>query len=265
MTAPAQAAGGGIPVLGPLSPISRIAIVGTVVVAVVAIVLEFVVHADQTLIFIVAAAAILGLAWVVGLSTERLGAISGPQVGGILNATFGNIAELIIAFFALQAGLIDVVKASITGSIIGNLLLVLGASVLARRSEERHPALQPRGRRLERRPPGARRDRAVHPGGVRRDRGEPTEDDLVEESGPRRAAADGGLRRLARLPVHEPVEGRSAATSRPRAMAARPGPGRVAIAVLLGSARCSRSCRRSSSARSSRSSRRSACPSSSWA
>jgi Ca2+:H+ antiporter len=67
---------------------------------------------------------------VVGLSTERLGSLTGPQVGGILNATFGNIAELIIAFFALQAGLIEVVKASLTGSIIGNLLLVLGASIL---------------------------------------------------------------------------------------------------------------------------------------
>ena len=65
-----------------------------------------------------------------GLSTERLGSLTGPQVGGILNATFGNIAELIIAFFALQAGLMEVVKASITGSIIENLLLVLGASVL---------------------------------------------------------------------------------------------------------------------------------------
>jgi Ca2+:H+ antiporter len=81
-------------------------------------------------LFVVSAAAILGLAWVVGLSTERLGSLTGPQVGGILNATFGNIAELIIAFFALQAGLIEVVKASLTGSIIGNLLLVLGASVL---------------------------------------------------------------------------------------------------------------------------------------
>jgi len=79
----------------------------------------------------VSAAAILGLAWIVGLATERLGALTGPQVGGILNATFGNIAELIIGFFALQAGLITVVKASITGSIIGNLLLVLGAAVLA--------------------------------------------------------------------------------------------------------------------------------------
>ena len=130
MTAPAQAAGGGIPILGPLSPVARTAVLGTVGVAFVAIALDFIFHADPTLVFIVSAAAILGLAWIVGLSTERLGAITGPQVGGILNATFGNIAELIIAFFALQAGRIEVVKASITGSIIGNLLLVLGASVL---------------------------------------------------------------------------------------------------------------------------------------
>jgi Ca2+:H+ antiporter len=130
MSAAHPPAPGGIPILGPLSPIARIAVVGTVAIALAAILLDFVLHFDPTLVFIVSAAAILGLAWVVGLSTERLGAISGPQVGGILNATFGNIAELIIAFFALQAGLIEVVKASITGSIIGNLLLVLGASVL---------------------------------------------------------------------------------------------------------------------------------------
>jgi Ca2+:H+ antiporter len=130
MTAPAQAAGGGLPILGPLSMPARIAVVGTVAVAVLTIVLDFVLHVDPTILFIISALSILGLAWIVGLSTERLGAISGPQVGGILNATFGNIAELIIAFFALQAGLIEVVKASITGSIIGNLLLVLGASVL---------------------------------------------------------------------------------------------------------------------------------------
>jgi Ca2+:H+ antiporter len=122
---------GGIPILGVLSRPSQIVFIAIVVVAVATILVEFVVHGlPQTAIFVMAAVAILGLAWVVGLSTERLGAISGPQVGGILNATFGNIAELIIAFFALQAGLIEVVKASITGSIIGNLLLVLGASVL---------------------------------------------------------------------------------------------------------------------------------------
>src|SRR5512146_2297997 len=119
-----------LPVLGVLSPLGRTVVVGAAATSVAAIVLDWVVRADRTLTFIVSAGAILGLAWVVGLATERLGAIAGPQVGGILNATFGNIAELIIAFFALQAGLLDVVKASLTGSIIGNLLLVLGASVL---------------------------------------------------------------------------------------------------------------------------------------
>lgn len=119
-----------IPVLGILSPISRVLIIATFGLSLVAAVLDLVLHVEGAIVFVVAAAAILGLAWIVGLSTERLGALTGPQVGGILNATFGNIAELIIAFFALQAGLIDVVKASITGSIIGNLLLVLGAAML---------------------------------------------------------------------------------------------------------------------------------------
>jgi Ca2+:H+ antiporter len=120
----------GLPILGQLSRIGRAMLVGTVAVSIAAIVLDFGLHAEGPLVFVVSAAAILGLAWVVGLSTERLGSLTGPQVGGILNATFGNIAELIIAFFALQAGLIEVVKASLTGSIIGNLLLVMGASVL---------------------------------------------------------------------------------------------------------------------------------------
>ncbi|MEO8438352.1 MAG: cation transporter, partial [Chloroflexota bacterium] len=120
----------GLPILGQLSPLSAAFLVGTVVLSLAAMVLDFGLHADHSLLFIVSAGAILGLAWVVGLSTERLGSITGPQVGGILNATFGNIAELIIAFFALQAGLIEVVKASLTGSIIGNLLLVLGLSAL---------------------------------------------------------------------------------------------------------------------------------------
>src|SRR6187551_2628197 len=120
-----------LPVLGELSTVGRVAVIATVLASLVAIALDFGLHADKNVIFVVSAVAILGLAWVVGLSTERLGALTGPQVGGILNATFGNIAELIIAFFALQAGLITVVKASLTGSIIGNLLLVLGAAVLA--------------------------------------------------------------------------------------------------------------------------------------
>ncbi len=118
-----------LPVLGALSPVARALVLATLGVSLVAIVLAWVVGADPTILFVISAVAILGLAWIVGLSTERLGALTGPQVGGILNATFGNIAELIIAFFALQAGLVEVVKASLTGSIIGNLLLVLGASV----------------------------------------------------------------------------------------------------------------------------------------
>jgi len=122
--------GGGLPIFGPLSTPARAFLLGTIAVSLVAIILDFVVGAGDTALFVVAAIGILGLAWTVGLSTERLGSLTGPQVGGILNATFGNIAELIIAFFALQAGLIEVVKASLTGSIIGNLLLVLGASVL---------------------------------------------------------------------------------------------------------------------------------------
>src|SRR6476646_10203992 len=119
-----------IPVFRELTPVGRAVLIGTLAVSVLSILLEWVFGVHGTPIFIVSAAGILGLAYVVGASTERLGALAGPQVGGILNATFGNIAELIIAFFALQAGLIEVVKASITGSIIGNLLLVLGLSAL---------------------------------------------------------------------------------------------------------------------------------------
>ena len=118
-----------IPVLGELSVLGRVSLLITVALSVITIILDFGLHIDQTALFVLSAASILGLAWVVGLSTERLGSLTGPQVGGILNATFGNIAELIISFFALQAGLQEVVKASLTGSIIGNLLLVMGAAV----------------------------------------------------------------------------------------------------------------------------------------
>lgn len=83
----------GIPVLGVLSPIGRTMLVVTVVASVAAIELDFGLHADPTLVFVISGAAILGLAWVVGLSTERLGSLTGPQVGGILNATFGNVAD----------------------------------------------------------------------------------------------------------------------------------------------------------------------------
>jgi Ca2+:H+ antiporter len=101
--------------LGPLIPI--------------ALVLEFA-HASDLAIFAAAALGIVPTAALMGKATEELAARSGPGIGGLLNVTFGNFPELIIAFFALLEGLQEVVKASIIGSIIGNILLVLGASML---------------------------------------------------------------------------------------------------------------------------------------
>ena len=87
-------------------------------------------NADPTLTFGVAALTILALAYLLGHATEQLGISAGPRIGGIMNATVGNIGEIIIAAFLILDGKIEVVHASITGSIIGNLLLVLGASLL---------------------------------------------------------------------------------------------------------------------------------------
>jgi len=96
----------------------------------VAIVLDLM-HVSPLLIFIASALAIAPLASVLGESTGNLASSCGPAIGGILSATMGNATEMIIAFFALHAGHINVVKASLAGSIIGNLLLVLGLSLVA--------------------------------------------------------------------------------------------------------------------------------------
>ena len=105
----------------------------------VAIVLELT-HGPAVAIFAISALAILPLAGIIGHATEDLAARSGPQVGGLLNATFGNVTELIIAFFLILKDEIEVVKASITGSIIGNVLIVLGLSFLIGgwKREEQH-------------------------------------------------------------------------------------------------------------------------------
>jgi Ca2+:H+ antiporter len=87
-------------------------------------------HWGGIAVFACACLAIVPLAGLMGEATENLAARLGAGIGGLLNATFGNAAELIIALVALQRGLYDVVKASLTGSIIGNVLLVLGLSVL---------------------------------------------------------------------------------------------------------------------------------------
>lgn len=84
----------------------------------------------SAVVFITSAIAIIPLAAWMGTATEEIAVVVGPSVGGLLNATFGNATELIIALIALNAGLVDVVKATITGSIISNLLLVMGFSML---------------------------------------------------------------------------------------------------------------------------------------
>ena len=86
-------------------------------------------HWNDTVQFALAAVGIIPLAGLIGDGTEHLAEKTGPKLGGLLNATLGNAAELIITIFAIRAGLLELVKASITGSILGNLLLVLGASI----------------------------------------------------------------------------------------------------------------------------------------
>ena len=87
-------------------------------------------HASPTWVFLAACLAILPLAGLMGEATEHLTHHMGPGIGGLLNASFGNAAELIIAFMALRAGETEIVKASLTGSIIGNILMVLGLAML---------------------------------------------------------------------------------------------------------------------------------------
>jgi Ca2+:H+ antiporter len=96
---------------------------------VIAVVLDLA-HADPILIFFASALGVVPTAALMGRATEELAHRAGPGIGGLLNVTFGNAPELIIALFALNAGLQEVVKASIIGSILGNLLLVLGAAML---------------------------------------------------------------------------------------------------------------------------------------
>ena len=85
---------------------------------------------EGQVVFIVAGVAVAGLAWVLGLATEQAGESAGPRVSALLNASFGNLPELVILVLAINAGLSDIARASIIGSVIGNILLILGLSLL---------------------------------------------------------------------------------------------------------------------------------------
>ena len=101
-------------------------------------------------LFITSALAIVPLAKILGTATEELASRVGAGIGGLLNATFGNATELIIAIVALNAGLTEVVKASLTGSIIGNILFVLGLAMSSGRPGPQEPEVQPHRRQRQR-------------------------------------------------------------------------------------------------------------------
>ncbi|MEO0769180.1 MAG: calcium/proton exchanger [Cyanobacteria bacterium J06649_4] len=103
---------------------------------------------SDLVIFITAGLAIIPLAGWMGTATEEIAIVLGPSLGGLMNATFGNATELIIAVFALRAGLVNVVKSSITGSILGNLLLVMGLSMLLGGLKFKEQSFQPTIARL---------------------------------------------------------------------------------------------------------------------
>jgi Ca2+:H+ antiporter len=115
----------------------------------IAVGLEILAPERYLLVFITSSLAILPLAGWMGRATEQLAERLGEGIGGLLNATFGNAAELIIALAALRAGLHDVVKASIAGSIIGNILLVLGAAMLAGGLRHHEQQYNPAGARSQ--------------------------------------------------------------------------------------------------------------------
>lgn len=103
---------------------------------------------NEAVIFITAALAIVPLAAFMGEATEEIAVVMGPNLGGLLNATFGNATELILAFIALKSGLLQVVKATLTGSIISNLLLVMGFAMFLGGLRYKEQNFQPTAARL---------------------------------------------------------------------------------------------------------------------
>ena len=110
---------------------ARKALFASLALAPIVICLHLFTDISQTAQFVLAAAALVPLAWLIGESTEHAGEHTGPGIGGFLNATFGNAPELIIALIAVNQGLTEVVRGSLTGSVVSNLLLVLGAALAA--------------------------------------------------------------------------------------------------------------------------------------
>jgi Ca2+:H+ antiporter len=103
----------------------------TLALAPIVVALHYLADLPETVEFVLSAAALIPLAWLIGEATEHAAEHTGPGIGGFLNATFGNAPELIIALLAVHQGLTEVVRGSLTGSVVSNLLLVLGAALVA--------------------------------------------------------------------------------------------------------------------------------------
>src|SRR5437763_6607377 len=115
---------------GYASAVGRKLLWGSLVLAPITLLLRFVFDADATTLFVAAALSLIPLAWLIGEATEQAGEHTGPGIGGFLNASFGNAPELIIALFAVNAALPNVVRGSLAGSVVSNILLVLGVALI---------------------------------------------------------------------------------------------------------------------------------------
>ncbi len=109
---------------------------GSLALAPATFVVDFALHWGDVSLFVLASLALVPLAWLIGEATEHAAHHTGPGIGGFLNATFGNAPELIISLLAIHRGLTEVVRGSLTGSVIGNILLVLGFSLLVGKGEQ---------------------------------------------------------------------------------------------------------------------------------
>ena len=120
---------------------TRKILIGSLVLTPIALIAHYVFHVSDTATFVLAALALMPLAWLIGEATEHAAEHTGPGIGGFLNASFGNAPELIIALLAVYNGLPDVVRGSIIGSVVSNLLLVLGLTMFVGAPGDGRPAL----------------------------------------------------------------------------------------------------------------------------
>src|SRR3954453_17024623 len=114
---------------GYASAVGRKLLWASLALAPITLLLRFVFYAGETTLFVASALSLIPLAWLIGEATEHAGEHTGPGIGGFLNASFGNAPELIIALFAVSQGLPNVVRASLAGSVVSNILLVLGIAL----------------------------------------------------------------------------------------------------------------------------------------